>query len=223
MIDKLLENSNVIGALIGFTGVALGLLVSWVRDWVAYRRLRDQQATYLAVRVICILDEFVDQCITFVDDDGSIMGQAASIDSNGFEHYFPQVPLPSSPIFPDDVDWKSLDVELMYQILAFPNLIRSTNDGIDFVANEISSPPDHSELFEARCEGYSDLGLKAIELVRLLRKKYGLQREVLNEWGLDRNPKIYLEKKKREIEDRRQKSASFFNSLNKNSENARPA
>jgi hypothetical protein len=212
MMEKLLENETIIGALIGFVGVALGLLASWVKDWLECRRLRNQQATYLAVRVICMLGEYTDKCVKVVQDDGTIMGQAAERDNQGFEHYIPQVALPPAPDFPDDMDWKALDGNLMYRILAFPNLVRSTNEGINFVANEVASPPDYDELFEARWDGYANLGLKAVELVRLLRNKYGLPEDSPNEWNPDWNPKDYLEQKKKKVEDRRKRYAADFES-----------
>ena len=223
MIEKLLENETVIGATIGFVGVALGLLVSWIKDSLQRRRLRNEHATYLAVRVICILDEYTDKCVKVAQDNGTVMGQAAERDENGFEYYIPQVPLPAAPSFPDDVDWKSLDSNLMYRILAFPNLVRSTNDSIDFVAQEIASPPDYDELFEARWDGYANLGLKAIELIGLLRAKYGLPKENPNEWNPDWNPKEYLEKKKRDIEVRRARNTALFVSPDNTPDNERPA
>jgi hypothetical protein len=222
MIEKLLENETVIGALIGFVGVALGLFVSWIKDWLERKKLRNQQATYLAVRVICILDEYTDGCVKVVQDDGTIMGQAAERDDNGFEHYVPQVSVPAAPKFPDDVDWKSLDSSLMYQILAFPNLVRSTNDSIDH-ASDNAFPPDYDELFEARWEGYASLGLKAIELAGLLRAKYDLPKENPSEWNPDWNPKEYFEKKKRDIADRRAKNSALFISLDNTPDIKRPA
>lgn len=223
MIDKLLENATVIGALIGFIGVVLGLSVSWIKDWFQHRRLRTEQGTYLAVRVICILDEYTDSCIKVVQDDGTVMGQAAERDEEGFGHYIPQVQLPAAPNFPDDLDWKSIDSNLMYQILAFPNAVRSTNDSIRFVANEVASPPDYDELFEARWEGYANLGLEAIELVELLRGRYGLPKKISNKWNPDWNPKKCLEQKKCDIGDRRAKHAATFISLDNIPENKRAA
>lgn len=222
MIQKLLENATVIGALIGFMGVALGLSVTWIKDWFQRKRLRNDQATYLAVRVICILDEYTDMCVKVVQDDGTVMGQAAERDENGFEHYIPQVKIPEAPQFPDDVEWKSLDSHLMYKILAFPNLVRSTNDSIDH-ANDNAFPPDYDELFEARWEGYANLGLKAIELIGLLRAKYGLPKENPNEWNPDWNPKEYLEKKKRDIDVRRARNTALFVSPDNTPDNERPA
>ena len=212
MIEKSPENTTVIGALVGFAGVVLGLFVTWIKDSFQRKRLRNEQATYLAVRVICILDEYAQKCVDVVSDDGTSCGQPAGRTSSGEEYYEPQVPCPAAPGFPNDVDWKSLDSDLMYRILAFPNLVSSANNGINFVANEVASPPDYEELFEARRDGYANLGLKAIELVRLLRKEYGLPQYPSNEWNPDWNPKDYFEQEKKKVEDKRKRYAADFES-----------
>lgn len=207
-------------AIFGFLGVIVGSFIPLIKDLLHKKQSRTEQGTYLAVRVICILDEYTDKCVEVVQDDGTVMGQAAERDESGYDIYIPQVPLPKAPFFPDDVDWKSIDGNLMYQILSLPNAVRSTNDSINFVANEISSPPGYEELFEARWEGYSNLGLKAIELVELLRKNYGLPKESPNRWNPDWNPKQYLERK---INDLRAKRNSSLVSLDNKPDNKRNA
>ena len=195
-------------AVFGLLGVIVGSFIPWIKDSLHQGRLRTENATYLAVRVICILDEYIDKCVEVVHDDGTVMGQAAHRDKNGFEHYIPQVPLPPAPVFPDNVDWKCLDTELMYRILAFPNEVRSIESSIDFVEREIASPPDYDELFEARCDGYTDLGLEAIELVELLKSRYSLKPKRINSKNSDWNPKEYLKKKKQKIEARREQRSA---------------
>lgn len=203
-------------AVFGLLGVIVGSFIPWIKDSLHQGRLRTENATYLAVRVICILDEYIDKCVEVIHDDGTVMGQAAHRDENGFEHYIPQVPLPPAPVFPDNVDWKCLDTELMYRILAFPNEVRSTKNSVDFVGREVASPPDYDELFEARYDGYADLGLEAIELVELLRARYGLKpKQVENKFNPDWNPKEYLKKKKRELDERRERRASSMAELMK--------
>ena len=209
-------------AVFGFLGVIVGCFIPWIKESIQQRRSRTENAKYLAVRVICILDEYVDKCVEVAQDDGTVMGQAAERE-NGFDLYIPQVQLPAAPSFPDDVDWKSIDSNLMYQILAFPNAVRSTNDSIRFVANEVASPPDYDDLFEARWEGYANLGLEAIELVELLIARYGLPKKSPNKWNPDWNPKQFLEQKKRDIVDRRAKHSATFISLDNIAENKRAA
>lgn len=189
---NIFENPTVIAA---FIGGGVGSSLTFFFTLIKERFQRKQHGTYLAVRIICILDEYTDKCVEVVEDDGTIMGQS---DKEGF--YIPQVRLPEEPQYPDDIDWKSIDFDLMYQILNFPNAIKSANKYINFIGREIASPPDFEELFDARWDAYIDLGLKSIELASLLRIKYGFPEENLRKWNSDWNPKEYLEKKKQEIE-----------------------
>ncbi len=194
-------------AAFGFLGVIVGSFIPWIKESITQKQSRTEEGTYLAVRVICILEEYADACIHVVQDDGTILGQAVEQDNNGVGLYIPQVPIPPGPTFPDDVNWKSIDTKLMYRILSFPNMARSINDSINFVANDIASPPDYYELFEARWEGYINLGLEAIEIAKLLRVKYKLPKETRN---TDWDPKQYLDQRKRDIEDRKEKRADDF-------------
>ena len=62
-------------ALFGFLGVLVGVLIPLIKEEWIRKRTRKEQATYLAARVICILDEYVDKCLMIVGDNGTIMGQ----------------------------------------------------------------------------------------------------------------------------------------------------
>jgi len=199
-------------ALFGFLGVIVGSFIPWIKDSLQQRRSRTEQGTYLAVRVICILDEYVDKCVEVVQDDGTVMGQAAERDCDGYDLYTPQVRLPPAPIFPDDVNWKSLDSDLMYRILAFPNTARSTDKSICFVS-DTDFTPDNEELFETRMYSYANLGLEAIEIVEALRKRYSVTEKSADKWDADWNPKQYLQQKKQGVEDMWAKRSNFFSSL----------
>ena len=160
------------------------------------KRTRRERATYLAVRVICILDEYVDKCAAIVADDGSVMGQASHRDENGQDHYHPVERLPVVAYFPDDLDWRSIDSDLMYRILTFPNSVRMENSAIEFVGYELATPPDYGELFEARQGGYAKLGLEAIEIVKELRQRFKLPEAIHSYW----NTKKYFNDKLDQIE-----------------------
>lgn len=43
-------------ALFGLLGVLIGAFIPWIKEALIRKRIRQEQATYLAVRVICILD-----------------------------------------------------------------------------------------------------------------------------------------------------------------------
>ncbi|HOO82113.1 MAG TPA: hypothetical protein PK513_06395 [Alphaproteobacteria bacterium] len=136
-------------AIFGFLGVIIGSFIPWVREWLNEKRLREKHAAYLAVQIICVLDEYVGKCCEVVGDDGTIMGQ-----------------------------------------------------------------PDYEEFFEARQDGYANLGLDAIELKEALRKKYEIPDENF-EINPDWNARKFLEKKRDGIEERRKQRASHFHEMTK--------
>ena len=121
-------------ALFGLLGVLIGAFIPWIKEALIRKRKRQEQATYLAVRVICILDEYVDRCVAVVGDDGSVKGRGSHRAEDGSEFYHPVVPLPDAPDFPADLDWRSIDSNLMYRILTFSNSVRIENNCIQWMA-----------------------------------------------------------------------------------------
>jgi hypothetical protein len=111
-----------------------------------------------------------------VKDDGLSYGQRSQ---EGFLE--PQVKTPEPPIFPEDVDWKSINPELMYKILSFPSDVETGNRAIEFASN-ISIPPDYEVWFEERKFYYCKFGLVAYRLAEKLSSKYKIKKKVYNDW-----------------------------------------
>jgi len=195
-------------ALFGFLGVIVGAFIPWVKEALERKRSRMEHATYLAVRVICILDEYVEKCVEVVQDDGTVVGQASARDESGGELFKSVVQLPVTPSYPPDVDWKSIDSALMYRILTLPNSVRSTNSHIQWASDEQAWPPYYEEVFEARQKGYAKLGLEAIDIIDCLRATYNLPEKLRALQNADWNPKTILEEKIRKLEE--QKTAPYF-------------
>ena len=187
--------------IFGFMGVLVGACIPWIREEFNERRLRKRYGMYLAARVVCVLDEYVEKCVDVVGDDGTIMGQAAFRHENGEEHYYPQVTLPEPPDYPADVDWKSINGDLMYRLLALPNNALNTDRGIQ-TAEYFASPPDYENFFEARYTGYATLGLQALQLAKELRRTYRIPPKNYGKWNPDWNPEKHLQDVKRKIEER---------------------
>lgn len=180
---------GLISAASGLAGVIVATVLPWFRDrWNNKRRAR-----YLAIRVVCVLDEFVDQCASVVGDDGLCDGQR-----NAEGCLQPQVAQPKSLLLPTDVDWRSIEYGLMYDILALPSRIGGDNGAISFAA-EHSFPPDYEEFFEERRHRYACLGLDAATLTRKLRTKYGIPMQEFGDW----HPIDYLMDEKTKIEKKR--------------------
>jgi len=196
-------------AIFGFLGVLVGACISWIREELKERRLRKRHGMYLAARVVCVLDEYVEKCVEVVGDDGTIMGQAAVRDESGQEYYKPQVPLPEAPDYPDDVDWKSINSNLMYRLLALPNTARETDRYIS-ASSEHAFPPDYEEVFEARGKGYATLGLEALQLAKELRKTFKIPQENYVKWNPDWNPGNYFKKETKKVEERQASRAVSF-------------
>jgi hypothetical protein len=107
----------------------LTALLTLGRDWLRERQERKRHACYLAIRVVCILDEFRGRCSEIVGDDGTDRGQR-----NANDCLEAQVSLPDGILFPDEVDWKAVDPPMMYRILQFPSQIKIGNDAISDAA-----------------------------------------------------------------------------------------
>ena len=167
-------------------GVVVGAVLPWFRDAWNNRR----QARYLAIRIVCLLDEFLDECTNVVSDDGLSSGQR-----NADGCLEAQVSQPKSLPLPDDVDWRSIDHGLMYEILALPSRIERDNRSISF-AGEHAFAPDYREFFEERQYRYACLGLDVAAIIQSLRSTYGIPEQEMGEW----DPVGYLAKEKVKIE-----------------------
>lgn len=153
---------------------------------------RKKAARYLAIRTVCIFDKYLADCTEVVSDSGEP-------DQDGFT--YPSVTLPHVPTFPDDVDWKSIDHPLMYDILSFPSDVVAANEAISHDWDMNYDPPDFSDNFEYRAKHYARLGLQAHALAKRLRTTYDIRDKVYDGW----NPASYLEEKLKEIEERQER------------------
>lgn len=189
----------MVEAVIGFCGVVLGVFLTGAKDWLSDFRVRSRDARYLAIRVVCALDQYVDGCVGVVGDDGLYHGQR---DQDGCRDI--QVSLPDAPSFPKDIDWKSIPQGLMYQTLRFPNEIEAANRQIGGVWDMLAFPPDYEEGFEERQFQYASLGLSASNLANDFRKKYGIHDREHHGW----DPEEYLISEKNKIENARHKRRS---------------
>lgn len=186
--------SEIIPGLIGIVGVIVGIVLQWFLVWLREARDNKRRARYLAIRMVCDLDQFLDICANIVGDDGFCCGQR-----NAEGYLEPQVSLPKGLPLPEDVDWRSIDHGLMYKILSLPNRIEHYNKAIAFVA-EHSFPPDYNEAFEERQYRYACLGLDVANLTQELRSRYGIPKQEVTEW----NPVQYLKNEKYKIDKRRE-------------------
>lgn len=163
-------------AIFGLIGVLIGSVISWAQVACTNKQAAKRNARYLAIRVVCILDKFIEDCADVIHDDGLSFGQRTA------EGYLePQVKAPGSLVFPEDVDWRSIDHELMYQILSLPAEVETANRIIKS-ANDIAYPPDFEDWFNERRFWYSGLGLSVYKLSEDLCRKYDIKKKTYNDW-----------------------------------------
>ena len=156
--------------LFGLIGIVLGTVLSAVssviRELYAERRAKKKEAEYLAIRMVCIFDFFIEGCPSVISDDGLSRGQP---DAEGYSSI--QVKPPQLNVQLEDVNWKSFPPKLMYEILYFPNLIMDSESLINSTFEYAASPPDYYEGFEERQYQYSKLGIMASKLAGKIRNE----------------------------------------------------
>lgn len=173
--------------LIGFGGVVLGALLTLMREFWSESRSRKCRASYLAVRVVGLLERFIDGCVDVVSDNGYE-------DEQGCLH--PAKPCPRIEFDSLEVDWQSLPFDLMYEIINFPSSVADSDSHINAVIEYVAFPPDYNEFFEEREFQYSKLGLIAHDLATTLRETYGMPAKNYDDW----DPIDKLQKSKDKIE-----------------------
>lgn len=163
-------------AIFGLIGVLIGSVISWFQTYWITKRDENKNAKYLAIRVVCILDKYMEDCTEVVYDDGLSCGQRTADGS-----LQSQIQRPSPPLFPEDVDWKSIEHELMYKILSFSSDIRQGDKMID-ATNIITGPPDYQEFFDERKYQYAKFAIVAFELSFELASIYNIKKKTYNDW-----------------------------------------
>jgi hypothetical protein len=195
----------LISAFSGIVGVLIGSIIPWLQSSFRESRIKRNDADYLAIRIVTILEKYILSCIDVVYDDGTSQGQPAGNDGC-YEH---QIETPAHIAFPDDINWRSIDSKLMFKLLSLPNLAHEADRSISF-SLEFAGPPDYSEFFEERQKKYAQIGLYALDVESELRKKYKIpNRNHEHDWS----PKDVFEKRIKEIEgleDKRQKQNQIF-------------
>jgi hypothetical protein len=180
--------ASLISAASGLLVVLIGaVLVPIIRERLALAR----DARYLAIRVVCILDRYVEDCASTAIDSGEEDEKGTSI---------AQVDAPPPPGYPSDVNWKSIDHSMMYKLLSLPADADRAANYVRGAAENVSGP-DNGEYFEARSHQYSLLGLQAHALTVTLRRQYGIPEIENRSW----DPVSHLGDQLKELEDLRKK------------------
>lgn len=185
----------MVEAIFGLVGVLIGSGISWFQIYWTNRQTEIKNAKYLAIRVVCILDKFMEDCAEVVKDDGLSFGQR-----NGEGCLEPKVQTPGAPMYPEDLDWRSIDHDLMYKLLSLPSEVVAADRMIKFTEN-IADPPDFEDWFNERKFYYSQFGLEAFRLSEELSNGYSIKKKTYNDW----NPAVDLQQELNAVVERRNK------------------
>lgn len=184
----------MITAIFGLIGVVIGALLTALKDWWFRKSNKKEDQIYLAIHISCLLERFIAECVDVAYDDGLYEGQrgddgclAVQVSPPNFE-----------PLQFKDVNWKSLPANLMYRVLRLPTQIQDADTFVAETFKHVAFPPDYEELFEARKEKYSELGLQAIEVLDELCVLAGLPNELQN-YDEDWAPKTRLKQALHEV------------------------
>lgn len=159
-------------------------------NYLLSRVKRGRAARYLAIRVVCIFDKYLEDCVSVVWDNGDEASDGC---------LEPKVRAPGPPSLPNDVDWKSIDHNLMYEILSFPSDVEAADRDIAFTWDNMAFPPNYEEAFTERAFYYAQFGLRAYELAKKIRKIYRIPSKHYEDW----NPVSVLERRLQEIKKSR--------------------
>ncbi len=150
-----------LAATTGIITTILTLSVSWLRDWWRDKNRKNTEATYLALRLAVILEEFVAKCVYRLWHDEADVRE-------GREPGYKLPTLASYP--PDSPDWKSFherNQKLAGQVLSFPNEITSAEMSCQFQGMREGNP-------FASADETVVAGVNAWTLAQTLRTNYGL-------------------------------------------------
>ena len=173
----------------------LGASIALGSTWLFKSEDTEKSARYLAVRLICLFDEYMEDCVSVVNDDGLYFGERRQ---DGCR--FPQV-APPQLVYPDDVDWRSINGDLMYEILSLPSDVKAGDSSVEF-SWQIANAPDFEEFFEDRAFHYAQFGLRAYDLAQKLRKEYDIPEKNYADW----NPVSILSKELKDIKTRKEQT-----------------
>jgi len=140
----------------GLLGVLVGTYIGVLREWASERQQRD----YLAIRVVCILDKFVQGCRKAVNQEG-----------NQLE--VPESSWPTKIEFPSDLPWKLLDRGPLYRILTLPSRVNEAAAQVSFTLENVSSETNPEHLGTVT-NVFSPLMSDAERLANELRRRYNL-------------------------------------------------
>jgi len=185
-------------AFIGFIGVIVGSMLSWLQSWYSAKKEHEKNAHYLAIRVVIALRQYIYKCWLVSVDDGLNLGQRAK---DGC--LVPQAKDPGPIVYPEDIDWKSIDPKIAYKLLSLQPLAESADRAISTAIEFSDGPPDYENIFEERYLQYCQIGLEVIKLENEICKIYNIPIDNSENW----NPKESFAETLKKVESNQMRKA----------------
>lgn len=158
---------DLITSGVGFFGVIVGASIPWIREWLTEKQKHKYEARYLAIRIVCVLEEFANKCAEVASDDGSVLGQFPP----DYEYVYAQIDEPDALYLPNEINWLSIDTDLMYRTLILPSKYLMTKINVSSYF-EFDDPPYFTAAFQNRIEKFSEFGLEISLLSDEYKNKY---------------------------------------------------
>jgi hypothetical protein len=166
------------------TGAIIGASLVWLGEFIKSKHNQSKDSHYLAVRLIPILEQFLDGCFDVSADDGVPIGVSPS----QVHEYSPQILAPELNL-PDDVDWKSIDKCLTEEIMKLPVELFSINKSLSIDVE--FAEPDYSEFMYSRQLRFAKFSLKIDLLISKLKKTL---KQKPTEYSGNWNPREWCQK-----------------------------
>ena len=146
-------------------GVGTGALLSVFVEWVAHRYAKKQRRQHLILVVCAVLDDFIVTCQEAIDDGGKRSPEGKREFS---------VPTPTPPSFSAEVDWTTIDQDLLRRFLSFRFAVAKAREQLGeqlpFIAFG-GVPPHYPEMFNFRRKKCAEWQQEASELSDAFRKR----------------------------------------------------
>lgn len=142
-------------------GVCAGAVLSSCIQTVIHRLAKRQRRQHLILVMCSNLDDFCSACSEAIQEEGD----------EDTVYRGPQVPFPTQPAFPAEIDWTTIDQDLVRRILSLRHAVPKAEERLEHIGREWANPPEYKEYFAFRRETCSEWLQEASALSAALRKK----------------------------------------------------
>ena len=147
-------------------GVGAGALLSVFIQWVTHRYAKKQRRQHLILVVCSVLDDFIVTCQEAIADGGKRSPEGKREFS---------VPTPTPPSFSAEVDWTTIDQDLLRRFLSLRFAIAKAREQLGeqlpFIAFHEDVAPHYPATFDFRRKKCAEWLQEASELSDAFRKR----------------------------------------------------